>query len=91
MGARTPDDLKDAKPALKATLGAPKRASTPPASDAAAASFAALTHKLDYLDPADIRRVRDAYRFADEAHLGQFRASGEPYICLLYTSPSPRD
>jgi GTP diphosphokinase / guanosine-3',5'-bis(diphosphate) 3'-diphosphatase len=50
------------------------------ATDAAAASFAALTHKLDYLDEADIRRVRDAYRFADEAHLGQFRASGEPYI-----------
>lgn len=50
------------------------------ATDAAAASFAALTHKLDYMDEADIRRVRDAYRFADEAHLGQFRASGEPYI-----------
>ena len=29
---------------------------------------------------ADIRRVREAYRFADEAHLGQFRASGEAYI-----------
>ena len=41
-----------------------------------AASFAALTSKLDYLDAADIKRVRDAYRFADEAHLGQFRASG---------------
>ncbi len=55
----------------------------PPAAvptDAAAASFDALTIKLDYLDPADIRRVRDAYRFADEAHLGQYRASGEPYI-----------
>lgn len=48
--------------------------------DAAAASFAALTHKLDYLDPADIKRVREAYKYADEAHLGQFRASGEPYI-----------
>jgi GTP pyrophosphokinase/guanosine-3',5'-bis(diphosphate) 3'-pyrophosphohydrolase len=24
--------------------------------------------------------VREAYRFADEAHLGQFRASGEAYI-----------
>src|SRR5450631_1302230 len=62
-----------------------KRPSAPPAhaltpGDAAAASFAALTVKLDYLDAADIRRVRDAYRFADEAHLGQFRASGEPYI-----------
>ena len=64
--------------------GSRKRASgagvKPPPSDAAAASFATLTAKLDYLDPADIRRVRDAYRFADEAHLGQFRASGEPYI-----------
>ena len=53
----------------------------PPAvTDAAAASFAALTHKLDYLDLADTKRVREAYRFADQAHLGQFRASGEPYI-----------
>jgi GTP pyrophosphokinase/guanosine-3',5'-bis(diphosphate) 3'-pyrophosphohydrolase len=51
-----------------------------PAADATAASFATLTHKLDYLDSGDIKRVRDAYRFADEAHLGQFRASGEPYI-----------
>jgi GTP diphosphokinase / guanosine-3',5'-bis(diphosphate) 3'-diphosphatase len=63
-----------------------KRPAPPPQShplapgDAAAASFAALEVKLDYLDAADIRRVRDAYRFADEAHLGQFRASGEPYI-----------
>ncbi|HSN33506.1 MAG TPA: bifunctional (p)ppGpp synthetase/guanosine-3',5'-bis(diphosphate) 3'-pyrophosphohydrolase [Ideonella sp.] len=44
------------------------------------ASFAALARRLDYLDEADHKRVRDAYRFADEAHLGQFRASGEPYI-----------
>jgi GTP diphosphokinase / guanosine-3',5'-bis(diphosphate) 3'-diphosphatase len=49
-------------------------------SDAAAASFATLMHKLSYLDTADIKRVREAYRFADESHLGQFRASGEPYI-----------
>src|SRR5690349_24302277 len=53
----------------------------PPAvSAAAAASFATLVKKLEYLDAADIKRVREAYRFADEAHLGQFRASGEPYI-----------
>jgi GTP pyrophosphokinase/guanosine-3',5'-bis(diphosphate) 3'-pyrophosphohydrolase len=67
------------EPAKPSATG--KRAPTkPPTSDAAAASFAALTHKLDYLDAADIKRVREAYRFADEAHLGQFRASGEPYI-----------
>ena len=74
MGARSPNTLRDPPAA------AGKRAPAPAANDAAAASFAALTHKLDYLDAADIKRVRDAYRFADEAHLGQFRASGEPYI-----------
>ena len=36
--------------------------------------------KLDYLPPGDVERVRLAYKFADEAHLGQIRASGEPYI-----------
>ena len=66
---------------------------TPPAAiglgragaNAAAASFASLTSKLDYLSPADLTNVRLAYRFADQAHLGQLRN------CLLYTSPSPRD
>ncbi len=60
--------------------GAPVAVASPPSSDAAAASFATLTDKLGYLDDADIRRVKSAYRFADVAHLGQFRASGEPYI-----------
>ena len=52
----------------------------PPPADASVGSFAALTARLDYLGTADIKRVREAYRFADEVHLGQFRASGEPYI-----------
>ena len=52
----------------------------PAAINAAAASFAALTSKLDYLSPEDLEKVRQAYRFADEAHLGQLRNSGEPYI-----------
>ncbi|MCO5111548.1 MAG: bifunctional (p)ppGpp synthetase/guanosine-3',5'-bis(diphosphate) 3'-pyrophosphohydrolase [Burkholderiaceae bacterium] len=50
------------------------------AANAAAASFAALTDSLDYLDSAQVELVRQAYRFADEAHLGQLRNSGEPYI-----------
>ena len=50
------------------------------AANAAAASFAALEAKLDYLEPADVELVRKAYRFADQAHLGQMRHSGEPYI-----------
>ncbi|HEY4067620.1 MAG TPA: bifunctional (p)ppGpp synthetase/guanosine-3',5'-bis(diphosphate) 3'-pyrophosphohydrolase [Burkholderiaceae bacterium] len=77
MNAPTPHAVRE--PA-KAPAGAKRAGAKPPAADAAAASFAALTHKLDYLDAADIKRVREAYRFADEAHLGQFRASGEPYI-----------
>jgi guanosine-3',5'-bis(diphosphate) 3'-pyrophosphohydrolase len=48
--------------------------------NAAAASFAILTAKLDYLSASDLEQVRLAYRFADEAHLGQLRNSGEPYI-----------
>ena len=53
---------------------------TTAAVNAAAASFATLTAKLDYLSPADVDNVRRAYRYADEAHLGQLRNSGEPYI-----------
>ena len=53
---------------------------TPAAANAAAASFAALTAKLDYMSAADVDNVRRAYRYADQAHLGQIRNSGEPYI-----------
>ena len=45
-----------------------------------ATSFDALSDKLGYLSKAEVRQVRDAYKFADQAHLGQFRASGQPYI-----------
>ena len=45
------------------------------------ASLAGLNQIISgYLGPRDIERIREAYRFADNAHLGQFRASGEPYI-----------
>ncbi len=50
------------------------------AANAAAASFAFLVSKLDYLDKEDKEIVRKAYRFSDKAHLGQIRQSGEPYI-----------
>ncbi|RYY79382.1 MAG: bifunctional (p)ppGpp synthetase/guanosine-3',5'-bis(diphosphate) 3'-pyrophosphohydrolase, partial [Comamonadaceae bacterium] len=70
---------------LHPTSGKGKRPSSPilpspAAANAAAASFAALTARLDYLEPGEVDQVRRAYRFADEAHLGQLRASGEPYI-----------
>src|SRR5690625_2925592 len=45
------------------------------------ASLAPLTALIStYLGDKEITLVRDAWRFADQAHLGQFRASGEPYI-----------
>ena len=53
---------------------------SPAAANAAAASFAALVDRLDYLSAHDVDLVRRAYRFADEAHLGQTRKNGEPYI-----------
>ena len=43
-------------------------------------TFAALSEQLHYLTKGDLKSVREAYKFADEAHLGQYRASGEPYI-----------
>ncbi len=76
MGTHSGDSVKEHAAASRRGPSAPG----PALNNAAAASFDGLTHKLDYLDPAEIRRVRDAYRFADEAHLGQYRASGEPYI-----------
>ncbi|MBU3653489.1 MAG: bifunctional (p)ppGpp synthetase/guanosine-3',5'-bis(diphosphate) 3'-pyrophosphohydrolase, partial [Limnohabitans sp.] len=53
---------------------------SPAAVNAAAASFAALVEKLEYLGTDGIDLVRRAYRYADQAHLGQKRNSGEPYI-----------
>ncbi len=58
----------------RVTLSAPpKDAPTPE-------TFDGLAARLGYLSKAELRQVREAYKFADEAHLGQFRDSGEPYI-----------
>jgi len=65
---------------MSAMLSSAASIKSTPAANAAAASFAALTARLDYLSAADIESIRQAYRFADEAHLGQLRNSGEPYI-----------
>jgi GTP diphosphokinase / guanosine-3',5'-bis(diphosphate) 3'-diphosphatase len=71
---------KPSPPAKAARQARPAAKPTPAAANAAAASFAVLTAKLDYMTQAEVDNVRSAYKFADEAHLGQLRNSGEPYI-----------
>jgi len=73
----TATPIHPVKPARHAKLAAEP---TPAAANAAAASFAVLTAKLDYMTQPEVDNVRSAYKFADEAHLGQLRNSGEPYI-----------
>ena len=43
-------------------------------------SIEALLSKLTYLKPDEISQIKKAFQFADAAHLGQYRHSGEPYI-----------
>jgi guanosine-3',5'-bis(diphosphate) 3'-pyrophosphohydrolase len=52
-----------------------------PAPAPGVASITHLASKLaEYLTPVELKRVKEAYRFSDEMHLGQVRKSGEPYI-----------
>lgn len=40
-----------------------------------------LSHRLSsYLEPEQINCVKRAYYYAEQAHYGQFRRSGEPYV-----------
>lgn len=43
-------------------------------------SFKKLLNKIKYLDSCDIELVKRAYKFAEKAHHGQKRLSGDPYI-----------
>ena len=59
--------------------GKPQEAPEPPAPGVA--SVTQLINQLsEYLTPAELKKVKEAYRFSDEMHLGQVRKSGEPYI-----------
>ena len=70
--------VREITPRRKRTPAAP--AAEHPDPQVLVVSFGSLAQALAYLPADDIPRLRDAYRFSDEAHLGQFRASGEPYI-----------
>ncbi|MEL7400264.1 MAG: HD domain-containing protein, partial [Pseudomonadota bacterium] len=44
-------------------------------------SLESLSHRLSsYLAPPQIQRVKRAYYYAEQAHDGQMRRSGEPYV-----------
>ena len=44
-------------------------------------SIEALTKKLhSYLSPQQIEQIHKAFEFASEAHFGQVRTSGDPYV-----------
>ena len=43
-------------------------------------AFRVFIDSLSYLKPDEVALVRDAYAFAEAAHAGQTRYSGEPYI-----------
>ena len=45
-----------------------------------ATSAELLARCRQYLSESDVKRIQSAFRYADDAHLGQFRKSGEPYI-----------
>jgi guanosine-3',5'-bis(diphosphate) 3'-pyrophosphohydrolase len=54
-----------------------------PPTPAEAASFDALAPKLGYLSKAEVKRVREAYKFADEATWARNARPASP------TSPTP--
>lgn len=78
--------LRRRKPGRSPQHGTSAQGADAPASGKAntIASLAPLTEIIsEYLAPKEVERVKEAYRFSDQAHLGQFRASGEPYISQI--------
>jgi len=64
-------------PHAAATAGASSAISQDPVALASASLHQATRA---YLNPAEARAVADAVAFAVEAHAGQYRKSGEPYV-----------
>ena len=69
---------KNSPPSSSKSLSAPEQ-NAPGA--VGVASVTQLTTRLsEYLSPSELKKIKEAYRFSDEMHLGQVRKSGEPYI-----------
>jgi len=75
--SRAGSERAQPKSGRQITSAAPEAVATP----LGVASVTQLTTRLaEYLTPSELRKVKEAYRFSDEMHLGQMRMSGEPYI-----------
>ncbi|MYN09338.1 RelA/SpoT family protein [Pseudoduganella aquatica] len=81
--ARRPANTEPGVP-VSAPSAPPPVTSSPLATPTLTAGVASVTHlteKLsEYMTASDLKKVKEAYRFSDEMHLGQVRKSGEPYI-----------
>ena len=82
MSLTTPDSTQTSTPTTRATRpGSKQHEPATPAPAPGVASVTQLSAKLaEYLSPSELKKVKEAYRFSDEMHLGQVRKSGEPYI-----------
>ncbi len=77
----TPDTTLPGTPKARTSRSASKQDPATPAVNPGVASVTQLSAKLaEYLTPSELKKVKEAYRFSDEMHLGQVRKSGEPYI-----------
>ncbi len=82
----TAADTATTSPPRKAAAASPSGMTATPEIPAQAsvgvASVTQLNKRLsEYLTSSEMKKVKEAYRFSDEMHLGQVRKSGEPYIC----------
>jgi guanosine-3',5'-bis(diphosphate) 3'-pyrophosphohydrolase len=82
MNLTTPDSTHSGTTKPRASRAAAKPPEAPaPVVAPGVASVSQLSAKLsEYLTPSELKKVKEAYRFSDEMHLGQVRKSGEPYI-----------
>ena len=83
----TPADIPTNAQRSSAARSSSKSSSSSTSIDAVAphavgvASVTNLAERLaQYLTPSELKKIKEAYRFSDEMHLGQVRKSGEPYI-----------
>ncbi|ATQ75686.1 guanosine-3',5'-bis(diphosphate) 3'-pyrophosphohydrolase [Massilia violaceinigra] len=83
MNLTPPDTTLSGTPKTRSSRAATKaqEAAVPATPAPGVASVSQLSAKLtDYLTASELKKVKEAYRFSDEMHLGQVRKSGEPYI-----------